>query len=208
VPNLVGFNNDKAQLKRFTANKFNMKSKIRQLECVLGAYVQHNKSTNEIIPCPQESLALYITPNPRSNKRAGKILAQKLIDLLTSADNGYSVHREGLSAIQKAKSRTVVVDFDFDGGDLDSVINHIKTNNCINLEAIKVLITRGGFHLLVYTDLIKPEFKRKNWHGFISVLEGCDVTGDNMIPVPGTYQGGFTPYFKPITIEEDNGDKN
>jgi hypothetical protein len=38
-----------------------------------------------------------------------------------------------------------------------------------------------------------PQSVRKTWHKNLSTL--ADVTGDSMIPVPGTYQGGWTPRF-------------
>ena len=35
----------------------------------------------------------------------------------------------------------------------------------------------------------------KNWHQQVTQLYPCDITGDQMMPVPGCTQGGFTPKF-------------
>jgi len=185
---LVHIKSDKAQLKRFTATKDNLIKKISQLECPLGSYWQ--KET----PVPQEALALYINPNPRSFIKAAKNSLIRFAELITEqySQNMYNPHQEVMSEIQKAVSRKIYFDMDFDETDPE-MIRTLLTNK-INSDALSFLKTRGGFHLLVSLTKIDPEYV-KSWYNNLVSLPGIDVKGDNMIPVPGCTQGDFVPYF-------------
>lgn len=191
---------DKAQLKRFTATKHNLISKIRQLEVPIGSYYQKE------IQVPQEALALYITINPRNMKLAAVRSAKKLIDLITQEYNGYNPHQEIMSEIQKAKGKSQFVSFDFDmdKGKVGGVSVKLtwlaqEIDKFLNPEAYNIIETRGGAHVVVRTSLILEDLKRSWYHKIATLLhqnsDDNDNKGDIMLPVPGTYQGGHTPYF-------------
>ncbi|MEM7163785.1 MAG: hypothetical protein AAF487_15260, partial [Bacteroidota bacterium] len=97
---------DKAQLKRFTSNKDRLVDKIRQLEIPVGYWKL--KETE----APQNALALYISVNPRSMKKATEMMGKRCWDLIKSEK--YNLHAEAMTCIQKSKSRTCYVDFDID----------------------------------------------------------------------------------------------
>ncbi len=180
---------DKTQLKRFTANKSNLLDKIKQLECAVGSYKQNG------IEIPQEALALYITPNPRSYTKATKGSLIKFANML-SVNNGlnnFNPHQEVMSEIQKACGRKIYIDLDFDNVTIEDFIPKIEGK--INKEALHFLKTRGGFHLLVELSKIEKAYV-KTWYNYLVSMDGCDVKGDNLIPVPGCTQGGFIPHFK------------
>jgi len=175
---------DKCQMKRFTADKERLLHKIRQLECPIGSYVQRGG-----IEIPQEALALYISLNPRSYEKAARSNIIELVKLITKPYGNWNSHQVAMSHVQKAWSRKIYFDLDFDDVDFDSMKDQISSG--INTDCLSVLNTRGGFHLLVNLKKINKEYS-KTWYNFLTGL-GPDVKGDNLIPVPGCHQGGFSP---------------
>ena len=103
-------------------------------------------------------------------------------------------HQEALSEIQKAKSRTCYIDFDIDaeGEKLYDALKSIK--HYVNNDAVTLLKTRGGVHALIDPTKVSREFKNSFYQN-ISKISSVDQSGDQLIPLPGTYQGGFTPTF-------------
>lgn len=191
IPGITHIKTDKQQLKRFTATKETLIQKIQQLECPLGTYYQKQ------IQIPQESLALYINPNPRDFIKATRNGLIRFAHLMAEQYNAnrYNPHQEIMSEIQKAKSRMVYFDMDIDGMDVESMyIAKGIMSSIINLDCVSFLQTRGGFHVLVELAKIDKQYS-KTWHNKMMSLLEVDTKGDCMMPVPGCTQGNFTPKF-------------
>lgn len=182
---------DKNQLKRFVSTPDRAIQKIKQLECEIGSYLTKD---GEFIP--QESLALYVNINPRSQKKATFRLMKRIIDILECQGKNYNIHAESISALQKSKARTFRVDFDIDTKEID--LSLLET--VLPQDSYDILETRGGYHVLVDAKSINGK-QYKNWYQNIHKLYEVDQSGDQMIPVPGTYQGGFVPKF--IKLKEE-----
>lgn len=189
---LVHIKTDKAQLKRFISDKERLFNKISQLEIPLGCYKQKH------LEVPQQALALYIIPNPRNMMRATVNTMVKLAQSIRDQNVAMNPHQEALSEIQKAKSRTVFVDFDLDYENKISGTGDILKEYVYTLVGktakIEILESRGGFHILINPSTVEEIFK-KSWYKELSKHPNVDQVGDLMIPVPGCFQGGFTPKF-------------
>lgn len=177
---------DKAQVKRFLAKKDDLFNKIWKLEVPMDSYVLGD------LTIPQEALALYISVNPRDLERGTRQSLIKFANLLALKYNGYNPVAECMAEVHKACSRKVWFDFDFDDVEPQDVIT--KVNEFLPPESYKVLKTRSGVHLLVHLPSLDKKVS-KFWYNGISSIEGCDVKGDNLLPVPGCVQGDFIPYF-------------
>ena len=184
-PKLVK-SSDKTQLKRFLTNKELLIDKLKQLEIPIGKWKIKGMSA------PQESLVVYINPNPRCMKKATYKLMKKCLELLETDAKGYNVNAESLSAVQNSKSRGVFVDFDIDQKEnVDfSILKEIFPSK---YNPYKILETRGGYHLLV--EASRVENTNKDWYRKVINSFPLDQAGDNMIPIPGCVQGGFVPKF-------------
>lgn len=181
---------DKSQLKRFICtDKKYIIQKIRQLEVKIGAY-----KTKDGEDIPQEALALYINVSPRNQYSAMFALMKRLIDIQECKGSNFNIHAEALSAIQKSGKKKRFFDFDLDGDNMESKVIQSLDYNKINKDCLTFLKTRGGMHILVDLTKISDEFKN-TWYKYITSSFEVDIKGDNMIPVPGTHQGGFTPHF-------------
>jgi hypothetical protein len=172
-------------LNRFVCKKYRIKEKIRQLEIPLGLY------KNRDVVLPQECLCLYVCPNPRSHEKAAKNLLKTLADKITKQYENYNTYQLAMTELHRAKSRTFVVDFDYDNIEYDSIREEI--NSVLNKDSFSVLKTRGGFHVLVNPDKVDQD-KRNKWHKKLVSL-GADVVGDCLIPVVGTLQGNHSVEF-------------
>ncbi len=188
---------DKAQLKRFVAtNKEYILNKIKQLEVKTGAY-----KTKDGEDVPQEALALYVNPGPRNQKTAMFTLMKRLIDIQICNGDNFNIHAEALSAIQKSKGKTVFIDFDIDSENAEQEVFEKIDFTKINRDAVHFLKTRGGMHILIETAKVEDKFS-KTWYQYFTKTFTIDIKGDNMIPVPGTYQGGFTPRFIDVSVDD------
>jgi hypothetical protein len=192
---LTHIKTDKSQLKRFLTDKGRMFQKIKQLEIAEGWYLQ--KET----PVPQRALALYITPNPREMWKAAINTMVKIANSVRDQNLLMNVHQEAMSEVQRTKSRTCWVDFDFDtktgvqrfetwGDYLMDILPNILGKSA----SFKVLETRGGYHVLVNPESVE-DFAKGSWYQSLSKVGNLDQTGDNMMPVPGCTQGEFIPHF-------------
>ncbi|MCE3229079.1 MAG: hypothetical protein K0S32_3630 [Bacteroidetes bacterium] len=182
----AGLSSDKAQLKRFTSTKDYLFDKLKQLECEEGSYRQKGQ------PIPQEALAVYINPNPRGLDKAAKSSLIRFAELITKEYSGYNPHQEVMSEIQTSCSRKIYFDLDFDHVDKNVVLEEAAKH--INTDCIKILNTRGGFHMLIELSKLDKKFE-KTWYQKLTSIAGCDIKGDNLVPVPGCTQGEFIPYF-------------
>lgn len=136
-----------------------------------------------------------------------KAATEMLVELAISNSKGkeINVHHEAMSQIHKARSRKILVSFDMDGKDLENDMESIGWQQVIynivgNLD-FKLLETRGGYHIILEPKNVEPSH-RSTWHSRILSLPNIDISRDkdgkiveNMTPIPGTYQGGFTPKF-------------
>lgn len=186
-------NSDKHQCARFVSNKERLALKLGQTECPVGTYGIKD------IRVPQEALASYITINPRSHTKAAKAMLKRMADVVADNEPSPNVYQESLTALHKSISRKIFTDIDFDVAsrvDMKVILKEVK--QMLNEDAVTVLSTRGGFHLLVRLDAVDEKYV-KTWYKNIASLPGVDIVGDNMIPVPGTYQGGFSPIIRPLS---------
>lgn len=180
--------NDRNQLSRFISKKDRLIQKLYSLEIKEGNYMLGSR-----VEAPQESLVTYIMPNPRNVRSATFNSIGKLSQMLKTNNKGFNPCVEVMSCIQKCKSRTVHVDFDFDFKD-DLIIE--KCIELIGKDAITVIETRGGYHVLA--DVKKINVKSNNkWYLQIKEM-GADEAGDMMLPIVGCVQGGFVPKFVDI----------
>jgi len=157
------------------------------LEIELGAYQLKSAAA------PQNALALYINPNPRDLKKATYDAIINLTTLLKNDNKDYNPHAEVLSCIQRSTSRKIHFDFDVDTKEFDFE----QLFQVINKSCLDIVETRGGYHLLVRLSEVDPQYKKTFYNAILKL--GVDQTGDQLLPVPGCIQGGFTPAF--ITID-------
>ena len=187
---------DKAQLKRVICNKKTMKNKLMQMECPLGSYVQYKTNVPDN-PVPQEALAVYLTINPRSLRKATGNSLSKFVDMLVRNDMAFfNPSNFAMSEIQRSvvnKKPYAIFDIDekFEEADLkERIKKHLGDSD------YRILETRGGYHIIVSLQNIDSKIKSSWYLGIQSEFgEELDQAGDIMIPIPGTYQGMFIPKF-------------
>lgn len=176
---------DKNHLTRFTSTKERLFDKIWKLESPLGSYTVKGKE-NTTFTVPQETLALYISPNPRDLWKATIQGAIDLMKVVQCQGKNSNPHQEILSTIHRTCSRKEVVTFDVDEKN-PAILEQFKE---ICGTAVDIVETRGGYHCLVHP---KEMPKNTRWHQELSKLS--DITGDALLPVPGCTQGNFSPKF-------------
>lgn len=179
----VNIKSDKQQLKRVLATKENMLEKLLQMECAQGAYFCKG------VVVPQGALAAYITPNQRCMKKALVGMTKQCVDMLTGSANGFNIHQEAMSQVQKSASdNRPFICFDFDWKDpikLKQLISKVE-GFC------DVVETRGGYHMFVHRDKC-DQIKDKKWYPYLS--QHSDQQGDLMTPIVGCVQGDWVPRF-------------
>ncbi len=174
---------DKSKIKRFVTKKEHLYDKLRQLEVKEGTYKISDR------PAPQESLAVYLNPNPRNLRQAAFEGIIQLTKLLKDGKKNFDPQSEMLTVIHNTVGRKIYLDFDIDYKPFDPS----QLDPFINRDAVEILETRGGFHLLVNLKKIAPKYKSTFYKGMLSL--NVDQTGDQLLPIPGCTQGNFIPHF-------------
>ena len=195
-----GLKSDKCQLKRGTTTKERMLRDFKKLETVVGTYTLDDLVIN------QDSLVLYITPNPRDMHKAALNTAKTIVSDMAQGKRLKSPSAMALNEIQTAgvkKFFNVDIDFNEKGkAEPRSFVKRyleVDAVGHINGDAMHFVNTRGGFHILVELDKIKDEYK-KTWYMFFNKhadteLYSIDMSnGDGMLPVCGCVQSDFVPY--------------
>lgn len=190
-----GLKSDKAQLKRGTTTKERMLRDFRKLEVKMGCYEIDGLKIN------QESLVLYITPNPRDMHKAALNTAKQIVTDMANNRPLKSPQAIALNEIQTAGVKKYFnIDIDFKRWDVMDRLEvrwDIESKLNLNLDCLTFINTRGGFHVLVELGKIKDEY-RKSWYRQFSEMKSelFDVdmgNGDGMLPVCGCVQSDYVP---------------
>lgn len=194
-----GLKSDKCQLKRGTTTKERMLRDFQKLEVRAGLYEIDG------IPIQQDSLVLYISPNPTDMTKSALKTAKQIVSDVAEGKRLKSPQATALSEIQVNVVRkyfNIDIDFTIEGFKYDKVgiENMIRAMECVNEEAINFVYTKGGFHILVEYKKIDKEFE-KSWYRNFSTLRSdlfqVDMeNGKGLLPVPGCVQSTYVPHLK------------
>lgn len=183
---------DKIQLFKTAVPKEYLYETFMKMEVPIGAYRVKG------VEVPQEALATYIHINPRSLTKAMGKVGLAVTEALIS-NSKLNIELEVMSQISKARSRKIYSLFDLDSKDMTTEMLRHKLNQIVGYKAYRILETRGGYHILIEPKYVEDQLK-STWHSQLIKFPGIDrninshgIQTENMIPVPGTYQGGFTP---------------
>ena len=184
---------EKAVLSRATATKDWLYQKIKKMEIEMGSYTIGEYSI------PEESMALYIHPNPRCMKKATFETSKQLLVNIENS-NFLNPKTVAFNAIQNSIGRTIYMDFDFDveknDQNLEELIN--KTYEIVG-DSFTIIETRGGYHVLVNVSYLNSKYYKLWFNDMVIITIGgikADRTKDLLLPVVGCVQGDFVPTFK------------
>ncbi|MBN2531844.1 MAG: hypothetical protein JXB88_03075 [Spirochaetales bacterium] len=172
-------------------------------------------------PLPPECFVLYFTINPKSIMKAVKHFIGRYLDYLfelSGTDKKEEIWEKMklldshiMTDVQSNNSRNkYFIDLDFDTVDKNAGNKYVKEFINTTLKGQSeyyVIETRGGYHILI-TRKSMSDSARKT---FYTKVKECEVAGkkelgdrfevivnkQEMIPLPGTLQGGFRVRFDP-----------
>jgi hypothetical protein len=218
-----GVSRDKDQLKRFTAQKKDLYKKIKQLELEYGAYTHKDGSPvpqeslviyMTLNPRSQTKAAkslLIELANKVTQKYDNYNVHQLAMPNIHKAksrtcwvdfDFDYnSCETEWLEMESKIEQPSFTKEIPsklryelYVKGMAYSYLTEDYGIDKPSDHIVKFLRTRGGLHVLVNPENVPEKLKKSFYKNMTSIL-GCDQSGDNMIPIPGCYQGMFIPEF-------------
>ena len=145
-------------------------------------------------PIPEHALAVYLTPNPRSQRKAALATLKDLADSLY-AGKPVRVVRTAVSNLHTSASRKTYLDLDIDLGDGDDLPDLLaQIRRALGSTTAPVVHTRGGAHVLVRTKTLDPSVKKTFYREVQAISRAMvgeiEIRSDTMVPVPGTRQGG------------------
>lgn len=182
-----------ASLRReVVADRGQLLHKVKELCVPRGLYRDRGGE-----PIPEHAFAVYVTPNPRSYRKAA-------VEVISRLARGLAEGRTGRldslvkTEIHRAVSRKLFLDLDVDPGPGDSWEDAVRQARAIlGATPVHVIRTRSGAHLLARTRELDRTVK-KAFHQQLRQLSAAmagmiEIRGDAMVPVPGTTQGGAVP---------------
>lgn len=189
---------------------------LRRYECSYGSYL-----TKKGLDIPEKCIIVYMNINPSNAILAYKEFSHRMGDILIesayNSDRGKNLPKDDLSkftkldvelmdSFQRSTGIKHYIDIDFDIEERGfylveeflSVIDHYSGG----VAQYAVVDTKGGYHVLLKRDTIKFNYLEVVNH-FNNKLSSTDVkhpmgrtteivvNKNLMIPIPGTYQGGY-----------------
>jgi len=175
--------------------------------------VKYYTSNGKVMP--EKATVCYIMVNPRSLSLASSLFMKEMMDDVqhVMAYHGQSSKMnkpESIlrTCIQKSRSQRVWIDIDIDVDRRceELVLDYYKELRSRYTLKCELIKTKSGYHLLLhsseneYTKEMNPDIIVKSLERMISLFyeqNNIDTkwevirNKDEMIPLPGTYQGGF-----------------
>jgi hypothetical protein len=181
LPDHPALKSDKTMISRWTSTKERLINKIEQKETKVGTYLGHND-----IPVPQEALGCYITPSPRDFNQVAYKTIQTFAEKLGKSEY-INPRQEVMNIIQTCPIRDKFHVFDIDSTDEDQMfrLRDMLDGHC------NIIRTRGGYHFIINPSELKDQNVPKDWYNRMKAV--ADFSGDALVPIPGTFQGGFIP---------------
>lgn len=181
--------------KLITKNDFgHFRRKILELCVPINTY-----EDDEGKPLDANGFALYIMINPRCNIDSCISLAHRLVDVSELGYPSLDIEVHSQLARNRGSRRYIIIDIDPKGDDdLEEV--YTKVNAILGESKTFSIVTKNGIHVLLDKSNIDKNIKNTFYNNIqllSTEIEGeVEFLSDSMTPIPGTYQGGHSPYIK------------